>query len=456
MSAPRPPWSRRALLGAGLAAGGLSAASLAALGLRPTSRRPGAPNLILILTDDQGLDDLGCYYLAPTSRAPRIETPNLDAMAASGVLLSNFYVAASLCTPSRAALLTGCYPPRVGFGAKESGPGVLTPQSRTGLPPETTTLAELLSSVGYRTACVGKWHLGHLPPFRPTRQGFDEFFGIPWSNNQEPLWLVRGEKSIEPITPDTPLTETFTSEAISFLSRPSQDPFFLYLAYSAPHEPLAVSPAFWGRSARGRYGDAIVEIDHHIGLLLSALADRGLDSQTLVVFASDNGPDRSRGDRFGSAGPLRGGKGDTWEGGYRSPSLWRWKGVLPEGARRDHLLTALDLLPTFASLAGAPLPSSPIDGLDVWPAISRGEPPPERPFFYYARGRLEAVRNARYKRVFSNPVRTPPTEAALYDLFADPGEQIDVSSAHPDVIAELDAAAASMRSDLGDSLMGAR
>ncbi|MEQ1506518.1 MAG: sulfatase, partial [Myxococcota bacterium] len=443
---------------AGLAVAAAAGATAAWWRGEAARRGPRPPNLVVILTDDQGLNDLGCYYTPPPGLDPvaKIDTPRLDRMAAEGVRLSTFYVAASLCTPSRAALLTGCYPPRVGFGAKDRGVGVLTPESRGGLAPEEVTVAEVLRDAGYRTGCFGKWHLGHQPPFRPTRQGFDEYFGIPWSNNQAPLVLIRGEEVVRRIDDTTPLTAPFTREALGFVARNADRPFFLYLAYSAPHEPLAVLPSFRGASARGRYGDAIAEVDHHVGLVLDALVEHGIADHTLVVFTSDNGPwlDGPPNAATGDAFPLRGGKGEPWEGGYRSPCLWWWPGTLPAGRVVAPLVTALDLLPTFARLGGAGLPAAPIDGHDAWPVVVGGAQSPTDAFYYYARGRLEAIRRGRFKRMFAVPIRTPPIEAALYDLEADPGETTDVAAAHPEVVAELDRLADAMRQRLGDDLRG--
>jgi arylsulfatase A len=442
-------WTRRALIGGAAAGAAGVAAGLA------WWQRPRPPNLVVVLTDDQGFNDLGCYYQPPPGAgAAKIDTPRLDRMAAEGVRLTSFYVGASLCTPSRAALLTGCYPPRVGFGAKDRGVGVFTPESRGGLAAAEVTLPEILQAAGYRTGCFGKWHLGHRDPFRPTRQGFDEYFGIPWSNNQTPLVLIRGEEVVRRVDPRTPLTATFTREALSFVARHAHHPFFLYLAYSAPHEPLAVLPQFRGTSARGRYGDEIVEIDHHVGMLLDALREHGLDDHTLVVFASDNGPWLDLPAPHGSAYPFRGGKAEVWEGGWRSPCLWRWPGALPQGGRVDEVVTALDLLPTLAGLGGGALPEAPIDGHDVWPVIAEGAPSPTEAFAYYARGRLEALRVGRFKRVFDNPIRTPPISGALYDLEADPAERRDLAAEAPDRLAALDAAADEMRSRLGDAIRG--
>ena len=274
-------------------------------------------------------------------------------MASEGLRLTQFYVGASVCTTSRAALMTGCYPPRVGFGNKEVGLGVLSPRSRAGLNPDETTVAEMFRSAGYRTACIGKWHLGHHAPFMPLNQGFDEFFGIPWSANQRPLPLVRDNTLVRPLPRRPVLVRQFTEAATDFVQRHRRTPFFLYLAYSAPHDPWSVLPEFRGRSGRGIYRDVIEMVDHHVGVLLDALDRMHLAEDTLVVFTSDNGPwlEPRRG---GSAFPLRGGKSEVWEGGFRSPCLWRWPGVLPAGQTVDAVTTAMDLLPTFAGLAGYP------------------------------------------------------------------------------------------------------
>ncbi|MCA9492589.1 MAG: sulfatase [Myxococcales bacterium] len=440
---------RRELLGS------LGAAALTA-GCRCGPRRTGPPNVILVFTDDQGFNDLGCYYTPPPEQQAyaRIDTPRLDALASEGLRLTSFYVGASLCTPSRAALLTGCYPPRVGFGDKARGLGVLSPSSREGLSPTETTIARMLKGVGYRTACVGKWHLGHLPPFRPTKHGFDEFFGVPWSNNQAPLNLVRGERAERRLRMDEPLTGEFTREAMDFVRRSADAPFFLYLAYTAPHEPWAVLPSFRGTSDRGLYGDEIVEIDHHVGLLVDEVERLGLTRDTLVIFTSDNGPWLDGPAPGGSAWPYRGGKSDSWEGGFRSPSIWRWPGKLAPGRVSDELITALDVLPTLAGITGAALPTLPIDGVDVGSAILGESPSPRDTFFYYARGRLEAVRHGRYKRMFPNTVRRVPIAGGVYDLLSDPGETTNVAADRPDVTTELDGLAEAMRERLGDALTG--
>jgi len=440
------PSRRDWLLGA--AATGLGAASLIGLG---AWSRP--PNLVLVLTDDQGYNDVGCYFTPgdPEAAYGAIRTPSLDRLAADGVRLTTFYVAGSVCTTSRAGLLTGCYPPRVGFGDKR-GPGVLTPRSRTGLAPDEPTLATVLRAGGYATACVGKWHLGHHVPFHPLNHGFDTFYGIPWSANQRPLFLFRDHARLRRLDDEPVLVDRFTDRAIDFVTEHRHEPFFLYLAYSAPHEPWAVLPQYRGRSVRGRYGDVIEMVDAHVGKLLDHLERLGLVEHTLVVFTSDNGPWLRPGPRGGSAHPLRGGKGTAFEGGFRTPCLWRWPGELPPGAVRDGIVTALDVLPTFARRAGVALPATTIDGHDAWGLLARGAPSPTEHVFYYARGRLEAVRDHRFKWMFASPRRRPPVPAALYDLHLDPGETTDVQHRHPDVVRALRTAARPIRRALGDAL----
>ncbi len=445
--------NRRAVLAGGLAAAGLGGVAAGAWWARPRPRT--GPNVVIVLTDDQGYNDLGCYYTPPPDQGAyrAIETPNLDRLAAEGLRHTRFYVGAAVCTPSRAALLTGCYPPRVGFGTKaEPGPGVLTPSSKEGLNPDETTLAELFRAAGYRTACVGKWHLGHHPPFRPTNHGFDEFFGIPWSNNQAPLALYRGNTRLRPLAADEPLVEPFSREALEFVARCGRDPFFLYLAYSAPHEPWAVGSSFAGRSARGRYGDAITEVDHHVGALVAALRHHGIAEQTLVLFLSDNGPWLESGVAGGSAWPFRGGKAESWEGGFRSPCLAWWPGTLSPGRTTDELCAAMDLLPTLSSVCGLPRPTLPIDGFDLGPVWNGTGSTARRSFAYWARGRLEAVTDGRWKRMYAVPQRTPPVPEGLYDLARDPGEAVDRLADHATEAERLDGIADDLRATLGDAL----
>ena len=446
--------TRRALLGGTAAALGITAAVAG----RAWLSGPRPPNIVLILTDDQGYNDVGCYYTPPNKEAAygAIRTPKLDELAAQGVRLTQFYVGASICTTSRAALLTGCYPPRVGFGDKAVGLGVLSPRSRAGLNPEETTIAELLRSAGYQTGCFGKWHLGHHEPFHPLNHGFDEFFGIPWSANQRPLPLLHNQEVVRPLPGRPVLVRQFTEAAIHFAEQQRDNPFFLYLAYSAPHDPWAVLPEFRGRSGGGLYRDIIEMVDHFVGTLVAAIDNLGLRDNTLIIFTSDNGPwlEPRRG---GSAFPLRGGKSQVWEGGFRSPCIWRWPGQLAAGTVVDEIVTALDILPTAAGLAGTPVVGrevhgQPIDGHDVWPVLTQGAPSPTEAFLYYARGRLEAIRKGRFKLVFENPTRNPPVARALYDLEQDIGETTNVEADFPAELAQLEAIASEARSQLGDAL----
>ncbi|NCG19330.1 MAG: sulfatase-like hydrolase/transferase [Rhodobacterales bacterium] len=415
------------------------------------------PNIVLIFSDDQGYADVGCYWQPrPDGAFPKIETPHLDRMAVDGVRFNNFYVAAPVCTPSRAALMTGCYPPRVGFGHKEFGPGVLTPTSKAGLHPDEVTLAEVMKSAGYATGCVGKWHLGHQPKFLPTNQGFDGFYGIPYSNNQRPLPLMRDEKVIRQL-PETPvLTGMLTQAALSFIDTNAHQPFFLYLAHSAPHWPWNVVDPHRIKGLRGLYGDEVARIDWSTGEILASLERNGLTDNTLVLFCSDNGPwIDARTGLGGSAYPLRGLKAETFEGGVRTPMIAKFPGVIPPGLVSEQMGSVIDFLPTLAGLVGAELPDVPIDGKDIWPMFTTAvAQSPHEVLFYYARGRLEAVRDRRYKLMFGNMVRTPGYPEALYDLQEDPAETTDVRDAHPQVVTKLRAAAQRMRGELGDAMNG--
>ncbi len=444
--------TRRAVLaGAAAVAVGLGTAWANARRMR----QDGRPNLLLILTDDQGYDDLGCVAQPGQESGAGVRTPHLDTMASTGVRLDQFYVAAPVCTPSRAALMTGCYPPRVGFGA-EGGPddiGVLSPSSTNGLDPREVTLADLLGGAGYDTALVGKWHLGHQPHLLPTRQGFADFYGVPYSHNYRPLPLLQGERVVRSLADEPDLTGVFTRGAKTWLgARSGERPFFLYVAYTAPHAPYVLPGEWRRRTGGGRYADALAQADNGVGQLLAQLDATGFGESTLAFFTSDNGPWLEGEVQDGRPRKFRGGKGETTEGGVREPAIVRWPDRVPAGVVGTGLSATIDLLPTMARWAEVPLPAAPIDGVDATACWCGG--PSARPnLAYYARGRLEAVRDASgWKRTFAVDGRTPPVPAALYDLERDPKETTDRSSEAPERVAQLDAVAAGLRQELGDAL----
>ena len=438
---------------------GLGAAALASPGcLNALQRFAGGipaekPNFVIIFADDQGYQDMGCF------NAPLIETPNLDRMAAEGMKFTDFYSAAPVCTPSRAALMTGCYAQRVSL------PNVIGPSAKIGINSDEVTLAEILKAQGYATACYGKWHLGHHPEFLPPRHGFDDYFGLPYSNDMWPnhptnksfpdLPLIEGEQVIE-LNPDqTQLTRWYTERAVKFIEENKGQPFFVYVPHSMPHVPLFVSDRFKGKSKQGLYGDVIMELDWSVGQILSTLKRLGLDEKTLVVYSSDNGPWLSYGDHAGSAKPLREGKATTFDGGQREPTVMRWPGRIPAGTVCSEVGAMFDLLPTFAGLAGGRVPTDRvIDGKDIWPLIS-GQPgakSPHEAFFFYRSRRLEAVRSGKWKLHLPHEYRSIEEYGtggepgryiqrkigqALFDLEQDIGEQRDVSANHPDIVKSL-------------------
>lgn len=455
---------------------GLSAVPLSGLTLqgctsaiRQFAGETRLPNFIIILIDDQGYADVGCFG------AKGFETPNLDRMAAEGVRFTDFYVAAASCTPSRAALLTGCYPQRVGL------PNVLGPSAKIGISSEEVTIAELLKPLGYATACYGKWHLGHHPEFLPTRHGFDDYFGLPYSNDMWPhhpenpeqypdLPLIEGERVIEYNPDQTQLTTWYTERAVKFIERNYDQPFFLYVPHSMVHVPLHVSDKFKGKSNQGLYGDVVMEIDWSVGQILSTVKRLNIDEHTLVIYCSDNGPWLSYGDHAGSAKPLREGKGTTFDGGQREPTIMRWPGKIPAGTVCSEPASSMDILPTIAKLTGAKMPGHRIDGLDIWPLMSgrSGAKSPHEALFYYSGWELQAVRSGRWKLHLPHSYRTlggrpggtggQPAKyeqakigQSLFDLESDIGEQHDVSAGHPEVVKCLLALAEKMREDLGDS-----
>jgi arylsulfatase A-like enzyme len=419
------------------------------------------PNIVIILADDLGWGDLGAFG------NPNIRTPRLDAMAAEGQKWTNFYVQ-PVCSPSRAALLTGRLPIRSGMYGAASGtaPKVFRENAAEGLPPYEITIAEVLKTRGYATEIVGKWHLGHLPAFQPMRQGFDAWFGLPYSHDMrmtaprenglrsrayyEPkpeYWdvpLMRNGETIERPVDHRTLTKRYTEEAVRFIDVNRRRPFFLYLAHNLPHIPLARSGDFVGRSAAGIYGDVVEEIDWSAGRVVDALKAAGLDRRTLVVFTSDNGPWLPFGAHGGSAGPLREGKGTTWEGGVRTPAIFWWPGTIRPAVVTD-IGSAMDLFTTVIRLAGGEVPGDrPIDGVDLRSALTAGEPSPRQMNFYYWDNELRAVRKGNYKAHFitsgaygEGEPRREHDPPLLFNLADDPGERHDIAPLHPDVVADL-------------------
>lgn len=438
------------------------------------------PNVVIVFTDDQGYGDLG------VTGAKGYTTPHIDRLAREGTLFTNFHVAQAVCSASRAALLTGCNPNRIGIH------GALGPNSTHGIHASETTIAEVLKARGYATGMAGKWHLGHREPFLPNRHGFDESYGLPYSNDMwphhpeakpgtyPPLPLMENGRVIDAeVTPDEQrnLTTAYTERAAAFIERNKDRPFFFYLAHSMPHVPLFVSDKFKGRSQQGLYGDVIMEIDWSVGEILRTLARHGLERDTLVIFTTDNGPWLSYGNHAGSAGPHREGKGTAWEGGTRVPCVMRWPGKIPAGRTSDDLLMTIDLLPTIAGRAGAPLPALPIDGRDVWPLLagSAGARNPHDGYgIWYAQNELQAVvsGDGRWKLVLPHRYRSlkgspggrdgipakygqlEVTAPELYDLKSDRGETRNLAGAHPDEVKRLLAFAEKCRAELGDSLTG--
>jgi len=450
-------------------------AAMSGTAVASTSR---LPNIVLIFTDDQGYADVGVFG------AKGFKTPNLDRLAKQGVKFTNFHVAQPVCSASRAALLTGCYPNRIGIH------GALGPNAKHGINDDEMTLAELLKQKGYATGMAGKWHLGRPKQFLPVHHGFDEYLGLPYSNDMWPyhpearkgtypaLPLIEGDQVVDDeVTPEDQcnLTTWYTERAVRFIERNKDRPFFFYLAHSMPHVPLFVSDKFKGKSKQGLYGDVIMEIDWSVGEVMKALRRCGIEQDTLLIFTSDNGPWLSYGNHAGSAGPLREGKGTCWEGGTREPCIMRWPGRIPRGKTSDAMLMTIDLLPTLAKLVGAGLPQRKIDGLDVWPLIA-GEKgaknPHEAYLFYYEKSQLQAVisGDGQWKLQLPHTFRTlagrpggtngipakyeqaKVSEPELYDLKNDIGETTNVAAQHTQIVQRLLAFAEQAREDLGDTL----
>lgn len=414
------------------------------------------PNVILIYIDDMGYGDLGCYGSKVN------DTPQIDRLAAGGMKFTDYYSASPVCTPSRAALLTGCYPGRIGFdvfGEKKTM-WVLFPAGAEGLHPDERTLPELLKEKGYATRHIGKWHLGDQPEHLPTRHGFDSYYGIPYSNDMgithksrryPPLPLMRDDTVIQEQPAQAALIERYTEEAVSFIRANQKNPFFLYLAHLHVHLPHYVMEPFVSRSRNGRYGAAVAAIDWSTGALMAELERLGLTENTIVIFTSDNGS-RTRGEG-GSNGPLRGHKGQTWEGGMRVPCIVRWPATIRPGSVSKEIATAMDFHPTLASLTGHDLSTLPKhDGKNLLP-LWRGETTTRSGheyFFYYLRNELQAVRDAQWK-LHLDIDKKGSIKTELFDLTKDPGEATDLAAQHPDVVKRLTAAMDDMRQKLGDS-----
>lgn len=412
------------------------------------SKKTAKPNIIIVFTDDQGYQDVGCFG------SPLIKTPNLDTMATNGMRFTDFYSASPVCSPSRAALLTGCYPLRVGV------PVVLWPNSKNGLDQNETTIADMLKKQGYKTACIGKWHLGDREEYLPTKQGFDSYYGIPFSNDmsvnpeskvadnvlfREGMTLEKLRKE-KPKKYDVPLfhndeiieypvdqaliTRKYTDEAVKFITANKENPFFLYLAHTMPHIPLFASDDFKGKSERGLYGDVIEEVDWSVGEILKTLESLGIAKNTLVIFTSDNGPWNLKDGQGGSALPLRGFKFETYEGGMRVPMIAQWKGKIKPGTVCSELASTIDILPTIAYLTDSKNPDKPLDGKNIWPLMAgdKTAKSPHKGFYYYVKTTAQAVRSGKWK------LRMVKGEVELYNLEDDISESKNVAADHPKVV----------------------
>ena len=392
------------------------------------ARASQPPNVVLICADDLGFGDLACY-------GSRIKTPGISQLAAQGVMFRQCNSPGPVCSPARASLLTGRYPTRVGI------PTVLFPNDAYGLPDSETTIAQMLKPAGYGTMCVGKWHLGSQPQFLPTNRGFDAYYGIPYSNDMNPSVLLQNTSVIEQPVQLNTLISRYTNQAVSFIQSAASAPFFLYLAYNAPHLPLVPSTAFTGASALGAYGDVMQEIDWSVSQVMAALAGAGVDQNTLVMLTSDHGPWFN-----GSAGKLRGRKSETWEGGVRVPLIARYPGAIPGGRVIQTFVNTMDILPTIASVTGAALPANPLDGVNIWPVLTGLQDAVEHDvFLYFDYWNLQCARMGRWKLHMSRYNTFPwspapaagrfnlPLKPELYDVESDPGESYDTANQYPQI-----------------------
>jgi arylsulfatase len=409
------------------------AAAGAAAGSTLLGAPSAAPNIIFILCDDLGYGDLGCY-------GSKLQTPNLDRLAAEGVRFTDFCSADPVCSPSRAALMTGRYPTRVGV------PRVFFPQDEGGLNLDETTMADMLKARQYKTMCIGKWHLGRPERYLPTSRGFDTYFGIPYSNDMNPRVLMRNTEVVEQAADLESLTGRYTEEARKFIASSKGSPFFLYLPHTYPHIPLAASRRFRGKSPEGLYGDVVAEVDWSVGEVVQAVRQNGLEKNTLIMFSSDNGPWY-----LGSPGKLRGRKNTTWEGGIREPFIARWTGRIPAGRVCGGLGSMMDIFPTVAKLCGGTMPSKPLDGIDIWPMLRGDRQAIDRPpLLYFDNWDLQCARWMNWKLHLARhntAAYTPAPQAGrfsyplpkpeLYNLAHDPDESYDVAEENPKVVAEM-------------------
>ena len=421
--------------------------------------RNSPPNIVLIFCDDLGYSDIGCFG------SEKHRTPHIDSLAKNGVKLTSFYSTCGVCTPSRSSLMTGCYPRRVNMHEDARGGWVLFPVAFKGLNPTEITMAEVLGAAGYKTACIGKWHLGDQTPFLPTEQGFDYYFGIPYSNdmgnhpknrNYPPLPLLRNSTVIEEEPDQSYITKRYTEEAVNFIKENKNQPFFIYVPHTMPHNPVFASPDFAGKSANGGFGDSVEEIDWSTGQILKALKANGVDDRTLVIFTSDNGASRAWG---GSNMPLSGYKGSTMEGGMRVPFVASWPGKITAGSVSDEVTSTIDLLPTFAKLTDTTGElTNEIDGHDISHILNgkRRAKSPHDAFYYYFRANLQAVRSGPWKLHFARQQRIRGQQEPkqlpdrLYNLDNDIGESKNVAEQHPEVVAKLKKLAETARTELGD------
>ena len=453
---------------------------LTALILTFSSQAATLPNIVIIFMDDMGYADVGCFG------AHGYQTPNIDKLAAAGRKFTNFHVAQPVCSASRTALLTGCYPNRVGIH------GALGPSAKHGIHSAEMTVAELVKQKGYATAAVGKWHLGSLPQFLPVKHGFDEYYGIPYSNDMWPnhpqsnkgaypkLPMIENDTVVDAeVTPEdqTRLTTEYTERGVQFIENNKNQPFLLYLAHSMVHVPLFVSEKFKGKSGKGLFADVMMEVDWSVGQIVDTLKKNGLEDNTWLIFTSDNGPWLSYGDHAGSAGPLREGKGTCWEGGTRVTGIMKWPAKIPAGTTTDTMMMTIDVLPTIAHVIDAKLPDHKIDGMNCWPIVA-GDPGAKNPHdfyaYYYEQNQLQAITSGdgRWKLQLPHGYRSLPPDQPqatggipvlykqvkieqpeLYDLYTDLSESKNLATQFPDQVTKLQQHAETIRAELGDSLM---